>query len=226
MQKNGNDFLEHVKFNEQGLVPCIAQDYKTGEVLMLAWMNRESLLISLDTGYCTYYSRSRKTLWKKGETSGNVQKIVSMSYDCDGDTLLAVVEQSGCACHTGNKTCFYSPEIPAKPLMGVLLEDYDVIADRKINPEKDSYTNYLFDKGIDKICKKIGEESSEIIIAAKNGIMNETVGEMSDFMYHMMVLMVECGITWDDILSELKARKGIKSEKVSKLRKREENQSN
>lgn len=218
-----NGILENVKFNEDGLVPCIVQDYKTGDVLMLAWMNEESLKISIETGYCTYYSRSRKSLWKKGETSGHVQRIVSLSYDCDGDTLLALVEQTGYACHTNNRSCFFQP-LPAYIDQNILYDDYDVIVDRKNNPREDSYTNYLFDKGIDKICKKIGEESAEIIIAAKNGVKKDTVGEISDFIYHLMVLMVECNISWDDVYNELLERKGIKSEKVSKLRKREEKQ--
>ncbi len=214
------EMIKNISFNEDGLVPCIVQDARTGEVLMMAWMNKESLDISLDTGYCTYYSRSRKTLWKKGETSGNVQKIVDMAYDCDGDTLLVLVEQTGNACHTGKRTCFYNPE-PVYVKNNILYEDYDVIADRKVNPREDSYTNYLFREGIDKICKKIGEESAEIIIASKNGIKKDTVGEIADFMYHLMVLMVECGITWDDVYDRLLERKGIKSEKLSKLMKKE-----
>lgn len=214
------EMIKDIKFNEDGLVPCIVQDFRTGDVLMLAWMNKESLDISLETGYCTYYSRSRKALWKKGETSGNYQKIVEMAYDCDGDTLLALVEQTGNACHTGEWSCFFNPSsVDIK--QNILYDDYDVIADRKVNPQEGSYTNYLFREGIDKICKKIGEESAEIIIAAKNGIKNDTVGEIADFMYHLMVLMVECNITWDDVYDKLLERKGIKSEKMSKLMKKE-----
>jgi phosphoribosyl-ATP pyrophosphohydrolase/phosphoribosyl-AMP cyclohydrolase len=214
------ELIKDIKFNEEGMVPCIVQDCRTGEVLMMAWMNKESLEISLDTGFCTYYSRSRKALWKKGETSGNVQKIVDMAYDCDGDTLLVLVEQTGSACHTGERSCFHNPS-PVFVKHNILYEDYDVIADRKANPRDDSYTNYLFREGIDKICKKIGEESAEIIIASKNEIKNDTIGEIADFMYHLMVLMVECGITWDDVYDRLLERKGIKSEKLSKLMKKE-----
>lgn len=215
------DILKNLKFNDQGLIPCIVQEHFSGEVLMMAWMNEESIKLTLERGYCTYYSRSRQTLWKKGETSGNVQKLVSLSYDCDGDALLAVVEQTGPACHTGTRSCFNSPEKPFI-LSNILLDDYAVITDRRKNPLKDSYTNYLFDKGIDKICKKIGEESAEVIIASKNNVKKDTVGEISDLLYHLMVLMADRDITWEDVFGELAQRKGIKSEKVSKLRQNEE----
>ncbi len=214
-------FFDNIKFNEQGLVPCVAQDFHTREVLMLAWMNEESLRLTLETGYCVYYSRSRRCLWKKGETSGHVQKVVSLTADCDGDTILALVEQTGSACHTGNRTCFFTPEEPSPAIDSILRQDYDVIAGRRELPDDGSYTSYLFEKGMDKICKKIGEESAEIIIASKNGIKADTVGEMSDFLYHMMVLMVECGIRWEDIYAELWKRRGVKSQKVEKLRKRD-----
>lgn len=209
--------FKDIKFDEKGLIPCIAQDYLTGEVLMLAYMNEESLKLTIETGFATYFSRSRQKLWKKGETSGNLQEIIGIYYDCDGDTLLALVNQTGPACHTGKRSCFYRPE---KPFINsnILSEDYKVIVDRRDKPKEDSYTNYLFDKGLDKILKKIGEESSEIIIAAKNGKNEDTIGEISDFIYHLMVLMVELDIEWEDIYLELMNRQGKKSPKVKKLR--------
>ena len=212
-------FIDNIKFNAEGLVPCIAQDHLTKDVLMLAWMNEESLRLTIETGFCTYYSRSRKTLWKKGETSGHLQKVISLHYDCDGDTVLAIVEQIGAACHTGNRTCFFSPDEPSVISKGNILQyDYYTIAGRKEEPVEGSYTNYLFDKGIDKICKKIGEESSEIIIAAKNGKNEDTKNEIADFLYHLMVLMVNEGITWDDIYDVLIDRVGMKSPKMQKLK--------
>ena len=213
-------FIDNVKFNEQGLVPCVAQDYLTKDVLMLAWMNEESLKMTIESGYATYFSRSRQKLWKKGETSGHLQKVVSLHYDCDGDTILAIVEQIGPACHTGNRTCFFSPDEPQTiSKVNILLHDYYTIADRKIHPVEGSYTNYLFDKGIDKICKKVGEESTEVIVAAKNGINKDTSNEIADLLYHLMVLMVEEGVTWDDVFDNLIGRIGMKSEKVQKIMK-------
>ncbi len=213
-------FIDNVKFNEQGLVPCVAQDYLTKDVLMLAWMNKESLKMTIESGYATYFSRSRQKLWKKGETSGHLQKVVSLHYDCDGDTVLAIVEQIGPACHTGNRTCFFSPDEPQTiSKVNILLHDYYTIADRKIHPVEGSYTNYLFDKGIDKICKKVGEESTEVIVAAKNGINKDTSNEIADLLYHLMVLMVEEGVTWDDVFDNLIGRIGMKSEKVQKIMK-------
>jgi len=198
------DFVKNINFNKDGLVPCIAQDYSTKEVLMMAWMNEESLNLTMECGFVTYFSRSRNTLWRKGETSGHTQKVISLTYDCDGDTILAIVEQTGAACHTGNKTCFFAPQ---KPLLlqgdEVLEDDYSVIKDRQDNPKEGSYTNYLFDKGKDKICKKVGEECTEIIIAAKNEDKDEIIYEISDFLYHLMVLMVNEGVKWNDIYQEL-----------------------
>ncbi|MBE7056097.1 MAG: bifunctional phosphoribosyl-AMP cyclohydrolase/phosphoribosyl-ATP diphosphatase HisIE [Ruminococcaceae bacterium] len=215
------EYLKNIKFNSDGLVPCIAQDYLTREVLMMAWMNEESLKLTIETGYCTYYSRSRQKLWKKGEESGHVQKLISLSYDCDGDTLLALVEQTGAACHTGNRTCFYRPEPLEIQKAMILNHDLDVIYDRKIHPVEDSYTNYLFEKGIDKICKKVGEESAEIIIAAKNGEPKALAGEISDFLYHLMVLMADVGVEWEDVFDELIDRQGMKSQKLPKWRAQE-----
>lgn len=196
--------------NEQGLVPCIVQDYRNGQVLMMAWMNEESFRKTLETGRMTYFSRSRQSLWTKGETSGHFQYVKSISIDCDKDTMLAKVSQIGAACHTGNRSCFYTPLVTTQyddtnPLH-VFQNVYDVIMDRKEHPKEGSYTNYLFDKGIDKILKKVGEENTEIIIAAKNPDPEEIKYEISDYMYHLMVLMAERGVTWDDITSELARR--------------------
>ena len=198
------------KLNSDGLIPVIVQDYKTNQVLMLAYMNEEAYNNTLNTGKMNYFSRSRQTQWLKGETSGHFQYLKSLSYDCDNDTLLAKVEQIGAACHTGSYSCFFNDivtyDFAEKNPMSVLEDVYNVIKDRKVNPKEGSYTNYLFDKGIDKILKKVGEEATEIVIAAKNPNPNEVKYEISDFLYHVMVLMVEKGVTWDEILTELSNR--------------------
>ena len=196
--------------NQDGLVPVIAQDYQTNQVLMLAYMNEEAFMTTLTTGKMTYYSRSRQELWTKGMTSGHFQYVKSLTADCDNDTILAKVSQVGAACHTGNRTCFFNEIIKKdykerNPLM-VFEEIYATIMDRKENPKEGSYTNYLFDKGIDKILKKVGEEATEIVIAAKNPDADEIKYEISDFMYHVMVLMAERGVTWEDITNELAHR--------------------
>ena len=198
------------KTNEQGLIPVIVQHYKTREVLMLAYMNEESFDQTIKTGKMTYFSRSRQKLWVKGETSGHFQYVKSLTIDCDQDTLLAKVDQVGAACHTGNPTCFFqhlagTEYNEANPLE-VFEIIYNTVVDRKENPKEGSYTNYLFDKGIDKILKKIGEEATEIVIAAKNPSAEETKYEISDFLYHMIVLMVEKGLNWEDIVKELASR--------------------
>ena len=198
------------KTNDQGLIPVIVQHYKTQEVLMLAYMNEESFYETIKTGKMTYFSRSRQKLWVKGETSGHFQYVKSLTIDCDLDTLLAKVDQIGAACHTGNPTCFFQPLVgmdydESNPLR-IFESVYDTIADRKENPKEGSYTNYLFDKGIDKILKKIGEEATEVVIAAKNPNPEEVKYELSDFLYHAMVLMVEKGLTWEDIVKELADR--------------------
>ena len=198
------------KTNDQGLIPVIVQHYKTQEILMLAYMNEESFYETIKTGKMTYFSRSRQKLWVKGETSGHFQYVKSLTIDCDLDTLLAKVDQIGAACHTGNPTCFFQPLVgidydETNPLR-IFESVYDTIADRKENPKEGSYTNYLFDKGIDKILKKIGEEATEVVIAAKNPNPEEVKYEMCDFLYHMMVLMAERGITWDDIMEEMAQR--------------------
>ena len=198
------------KLNSDGLIPVIVQDYKTNEVLMLAYMNEEAYEKTVKTGQMTYFSRSRQSLWLKGETSGHFQYVKSLSYDCDADTLLAKVEQIGVACHTGAYSCFFNDiityDFEEKSPLSVLTDVYDVIMDRKENPKEGSYTNYLFDKGLDKILKKVGEEATEIVIAAKNQGSNEIKYEISDFLYHVMVLMAEKGVTWDEIMRELANR--------------------
>lgn len=199
------------KLNSDGMVPVIVQDYKTSEVLMLAYMNEEAFDKTLESGKMTYFSRSRNELWIKGETSGHYQYVKELLLDCDNDTLLAKVKQVGAACHTGNRTCFYTSlvkkEYDSVNPLTVFNEVYDVILDRKKNPKEGSYTNYLFDKGIDKILKKCGEEATEMVIAAKNPDAEELKYEISDFLYHMMVLMAECNLDWNDILKELAHRR-------------------
>ncbi len=197
--------------NSDGMVPVVVQDYRTREVLMVAYMNEEAYEQTISTGKMTYFSRSRNELWVKGKTSGHYQYVKSLTADCDMDTILARVSQVGAACHTGAKSCFFH-EITKKDYeetenpLTVFQEVLDVIRDRKAHPKEGSYTNYLFDKGIDKILKKLGEEATEIVIAAKNPNPNEVKYEMSDFLYHMMVLMVEKEIGLEEITSELANR--------------------
>lgn len=202
--------FDEFKVNSDGLLPVIVQNYKTSEVLMLAYMNKEAFEHTMKTGKMTYYSRSRKQLWVKGETSGHYQYVKSLNIDCDRDTLLAKVDQVGAACHTGNPTCFFTPlagnDADETNPLKIFEKVYDTIVDRKENPKEGSYTNYLFDKGIDKILKKVGEEATELVIAAKNPNPEEIKYELSDFLYHAMVLMVERGVTWDDIVKELADR--------------------
>ncbi|MBR5406505.1 MAG: bifunctional phosphoribosyl-AMP cyclohydrolase/phosphoribosyl-ATP diphosphatase HisIE [Lachnospiraceae bacterium] len=202
--------FKEFKKNSDGHVPVIVQDDKTGEVLMLAYMNEEAYDNTIETGLMTYYSRSRNELWVKGATSGHYQYVRSLSADCDLDTILAKVTQIGNACHTGSYSCFFneivcSEEVTKDPLR-VFEDVYNVIIDRRNNPKEGSYTNYLFDKGIDKILKKVGEEATEIVIAAKNPDKEEVKYEIADFLYHVMVLMAECGLDWNDIVNELANR--------------------
>ena len=203
------DFSEF-KLNSDGLIPVIVQDYKTNEVLMMAYMNEEAFDNTVKTGRMTYYSRSRQCQWVKGETSGHFQYVRSLAVDCDKDTLLAKVDQVGAACHTGNRSCFYTTivgaDYDAKNPLQVFESVYNTIEDRRIHPKEGSYTNYLFEKGIDKILKKVGEEATEIVIAAKNPNPEEIKYEIADFLYHAMVLMVERGVTWEDITNELADR--------------------
>ena len=201
---------DDLKKGSDGLIPVVVQDYKTLEVLMVAYMNQEAYEKTLRGGRMTYYSRSRQELWLKGETSGHFQYVQSLSIDCDNDTILAKVRQIGAACHTGNRSCFYREMVKkdyadTNP-MKVFENVYNVIIDRKLHPKEGSYTNYLFDKGIDKILKKVGEEATEIVIAAKNPNPEEIKYEISDFLYHVMVLMAERGVTWEDITRELANR--------------------
>jgi len=201
---------EDLKKNSDGMVPVIVQDYRTDQVLMLAYMNEEAYNKTLKTGKMTYFSRSRNELWIKGETSSHYQFVKSLTADCDLDTILAKVKQIGAACHTGSYSCFFNDiakkEYSEKNPQKVLGSVYEVIKDRKENPREGSYTNYLFDKGIDKILKKVGEEATEMVIAAKNPNDNEVIYEMSDFLYHMMVLMAVKNVSWEDITDELSRR--------------------
>ncbi len=199
--------IDELKFDEKGLIPAIVVDSITKEVLTLAYMNRESLEISMEKGLTCFYSRSRKELWLKGETSGNYQHIVSITADCDNDALVVVVEKDGPACHTGTNSCFtkavyQSPELTEFSLEGL----YELLVGRKVDRPEGSYTTYLFDKGIDKILKKVGEECTEVIIGGKAGDKAETVYEIADLAYHVMVLMVEMGISVEDIHRELASR--------------------
>lgn len=202
--------FEDFKLNSDDLIPVIVQDYKTDEVLMLAYMNKEAYNKTISTGRMTYYSRSRQDIWIKGLTSGHYQYVKSIEIDCDNDTLLAKVKQVGAACHTGNRSCFYrnlvSSEYTQTNPLKVFNDVMNVIEDRKQHPKEGSYTNYLFDKGIDKILKKVGEEATEIIIAAKNPDAEEIKYEISDFLYHVMVLMVLRDVSWEDIVKELANR--------------------
>ncbi len=200
-----------LKVNSDGLVPVIVQDYQTHEVLMLAYMNEEAFQNTIRIGKMTYYSRSRQELWVKGMSSGHTQYVKSLTADCDYDTILAKVSQvGGISCHTGAPNCFFNEivkkEYTERNPLKVFESVYDVIVERRDHPKEGSYTNYLFDKGIDKILKKVGEEATEIVIAAKNPDNEEVKYEISDFLYHMMVLMVEKGLTWEDVTRELSQR--------------------
>jgi len=202
--------LKAIKFNNDGLIPVVTQSVDTNEVLMLAYMNEEALLKTIQEKMAYYYSRSRNQLWKKGETSGHYQIVKSLAYDCDGDSLLMRVEQIGVACHTQKMSCFHNPivenDVAQTQNESVLDEIYATIKERKLNPLEGSYTNYLLTKGIDKILKKVGEETAEIIIAAKNPGNAELTYEISDLVYHMLVLMVEKDLDLLSIKKELKAR--------------------
>lgn len=208
-----------IKWDDNGLVPAVVQDAQSKEVLMLAYMNKESLKLSQETGYTWYWSRSRNELWNKGATSGHKQRIVSMSYDCDGDTLLIKVIQTGPACHMGSYSCFTQPlevegavqaaeSAAGSDRFAMLGQLEETIAQRHAERPEGTYTSYLFDKGVDKILKKVGEESAEVIIAAKNQDNDELRAEASDLIFHLMVLLRERGLPLDAILSELKERHG------------------
>lgn len=200
---------DNVKFDERGLICAIAQDCESGEVLMQAYMNEEALKKTQETGYAHYYSRSRKALWKKGETSGHVQKVVSATFDCDRDCLLLKVVQTGAACHTGNRSCFFQREIGGDgDGLAFLAELSRVVRDRREHPEEGSYTSYLFEKGVDKIAKKTGEEAVEVVLAAKNENREEFAGECADLLYHLAVLLEWKGLSYADICDVLKKRHG------------------
>jgi len=201
------ELLDEIKFDDKGLVVAVAQDYITNEVLMVAYMNKEALEITLKENKACYFSRSRQSLWRKGETSGHIQNLKGLYYDCDADAILMKVEQIGCACHTGAYSCFFNKAYEENITdQAILNKVYNQIINRKENPIEGSYTNYLFEKGLDKILKKVGEEASEVIIGAKNKNKDELVYELSDLIYHSLVLMVSEGVTIDDIKKELTKR--------------------
>lgn len=211
--------LDTLKFDEKGLLPAIVVDADTKKVLTLAYMNRESLEISIREKRTCFWSRSRQELWRKGETSGNVQHIVSITADCDRDALTVVVKKDGPACHLGTDSCFEYPVWENDDLHPFSIEGLmEMLIGRKVEKKEGSYTSYLFDKGLDKILKKVGEESTEVIIAGKAGDKRETIYEIADLTYHVMVLMIEMGISLEDILTELASRhvidKKVKQEKM------------
>lgn len=196
-----------LKFDEKGLIPAIVQDHYTKEVLTLAYMNKESLAITIDERRTCFWSRSRQELWRKGETSGNVQHVVSITADCDGDALVVEVVKDGPACHTGAESCFFNRLYLSDELKQFSYEGlYELIRGRKTQPKEGSYTTYLFEKGIDKILKKVGEESTEVIIAAAKNDREETIFEIADVCYHILVLMVQMGISVKDVTAELEKR--------------------
>ena len=212
--------IDELKFDEKGLIPAIVVDADSKKVLTLAYMNKESLKISMEKGLTCFYSRSRQELWLKGETSGNFQHIVSITADCDKDALTVVVKKDGPACHTGNDTCFFNEVWQSDELSEFSTEGlYELLEGRKKDLPEGSYTTYLFQKGIDKILKKVGEECTEVIIAGKANDKAETVYEVADLMYHVMVMMVEMGISVNDIKNELASRhvidKKVKQEKMT-----------
>lgn len=212
--------INELKFDSNGLIPAIVQDYNSGQVLTLAYMNRASLAISLEEQYTCFFSRSRQELWRKGETSGNRQRILSITTDCDSDALVVRVQPEGPACHTGAGSCFFKPVYDAGEAtpdfsLGQL---YEMLLGRQTKKKEGSYTSYLFEKGEDKILKKVGEECTEVIVAAKNNDNSELIYELSDLAYHAMVLMVHKGITIKDVKNELAGRhivdKKVKQEKM------------
>ena len=212
--------INELKFDEKGLIPAIVVDNASGDVLTLAYMNKESLEISMKKRLTCFYSRSRQCLWLKGETSGNYQHIVSVTADCDKDALVIKVNKDGPACHTGTDSCFTAPLLVSEEATPFSMNGlYELLTDRKEKMPEGSYTTYLFQKGIDKILKKVGEETTEVIIAAKADDKRDTVYEIADLAYHVMVLMVEMGITVDDIKNELASRhvidKKVKQEKMT-----------
>ena len=205
--------MENIKFDEKGLIPAVVQDAATGEVLMVAYMNEESLELSKKTKRATFWSRSRQELWEKGKTSGNFMYIKEIRVDCDADCILLLVEPAGAACHTGKRTCFYRDidgtelDLDKKDSGDILQRLMAVTEDRKVNPQEGSYTNYLFDKGEDKILKKVGEEAAEVVIAGKNRNKDEISYEVADLMYHLTVMLADNDMSWGDIFDELEKRR-------------------
>ena len=198
---------QSLKFDAHGLIPAIVQDHYTKQVLTLAYMNAETLALTIAEGRTVFWSRSRGEIWRKGETSGNVQRVVSITADCDKDALVVEVIKDGPACHTGAESCFFNPVYVSDELKQFTWQGlYDLIEGRKTDPQEGSYTSYLFDKGLEKILKKVGEESTEVIIAGAKRDKEETVYEISDLAYHVMVLMIELGISVEDITKELEKR--------------------
>ena len=199
--------VNELKFDKKGLIPAVVQDYRSKKVLTVAYMNKESLEITMREKKTCFYSRSRRELWRKGETSGNYQNVVNITADCDKDALVVEVDKVGPACHTGEDSCFFNEVYQNPDYKAFSYEQlYELIKGRKIDKKEGSYTTYLFEKGVDKILKKVGEECTEVIIGAKGGSKRETVFEISDLTYHVMVLMVEMGISLDDIFDELASR--------------------
>lgn len=197
----------NLKFDANGLIPAIVQDHYTREVLTLAYMNAETLALTIAEGRTVFYSRSRREIWRKGETSGNVQRVVSITADCDRDALVVEVVKDGPACHTGAESCFFDPVYVSEELKQFTWQGlYELIEGRKTDPQEGSYTSYLFDKGLEKILKKVGEESTEVVIAGLKQDKAETIFEISDLAYHVLVLMIELGISVEDITKELEKR--------------------
>ena len=199
--------IDDLKFDEKGLIPAVVQDYYSKQVLTVAYMNRESLEISIKEGRTCFFSRSRQQLWRKGETSGNTQEIVTIKADCDLDALVVEVIKKGPACHTGSESCFFNPVYQSESQQDFSMDAlYELLKGRKTNPKEGSYTTYLYQKGIDKILKKVGEECTEVIVAGKGGDKAETIFEIADLAYHVMVLMVEMGIEPKEIFAQLASR--------------------
>ncbi len=209
------NFFDELKFDANGLIPAVVQNKETKEVLMVAYMTADTIRKTLETGRATFWSRSRREVWVKGETSGHYMYVEEIRVDCDGDCLVLLSNPAGAACHTGNRSCFYRavkdgdlvPVGETEDLSDVMAVDEAVIIDRKKNPEEGSYTNYLFDKGEDKILKKVGEEAAEVVIAGKNRSKDEIKYEVADLIYHLTVMLVDNGMTWQDIYAEMKRRR-------------------
>lgn len=208
------NILKELKFDEKGLIPAVVQDNVTKEVLMVAYMNSETLRLTLETKKATFFSRSRNEIWVKGETSGNYLNVEKIKVDCDGDCLVVFASPMGPACHTNNRSCFFraieNDDLVTDTAIGgvndILMREQAVIIDRKNNPDEDSYTNYLFNKGEDKILKKVGEEAAEVVIAGKNRDKEEIKYETADLLYHLSVMLVDNGMTWNDIFEEMENR--------------------